>query len=207
MEYDWKRRPLAAGWSEQYGHLMFSTQPWQSIEQFVEIRNAWDDFTREGRLCIKNLQALDAFATYVDSHIGMPKDLRRYLKKDGPDIARLRALLCSAWKQSQAGLNWQEDDMSATEFAEILCEIGISCKKTDVENGKRRPFIPHSCPPTALAREKLEMLKLKFPNLQTDAFLHVADTSVTAISIHPTTIDCPHVALAVTQQLNMLRAA
>jgi hypothetical protein len=34
------------------------------------------------------------------------------------------------------------------EFAEFLTYIGIPCKKTDVENGKRHPFIPHACPAT-----------------------------------------------------------
>lgn len=63
MEYDWKRRPFGLKDSSRYRHLVFSTQPWHSVEQFLKIRNSWDDFSRNNPVCLKTAEDFNEFAT------------------------------------------------------------------------------------------------------------------------------------------------
>ncbi|TCS05890.1 hypothetical protein EV278_12835 [Caulobacter sp. BK020] len=35
MEFDWKRRPHAVGTCLTYGHVAFSTSPWDTVDEFV----------------------------------------------------------------------------------------------------------------------------------------------------------------------------
>lgn len=182
MEYDWKRQPMGVGFSKKYQHLMFSTRPWNSPEQFAEIREAWDEYTRDGHACLRTQNDYDAFASSVESHSFLTKEHGKYLRKEDPDINRLRQLLCSAWKESKAGLTWRENGLSASGFASTLTDYAISCQKTDVENANKRPFVPHSCPPTIEVLARLEALKRPFPKLDVDLFLY-RDRSANAVTL------------------------
>jgi len=53
MEFDWKRRPIASGDSATHGHLVFSTAPWASVDQFKRVRELWQDFLRRSPACLK----------------------------------------------------------------------------------------------------------------------------------------------------------
>jgi hypothetical protein len=192
MEFDWKRRPLGLGESQQFKHVLFSTQPWRSVEQFQKIRGAWDDYTRTEKACIKNLMDFDRFATYIETRAALPKKVSRFLKRDRPDIHRLRQMLCSAWHEGIAGFTRKDRRMTARDFATALDSMGVPCQKTDVENGKKRMFVPRFCPPTPAAKEALSKLSLIFPSLKAEQFLCL-DVSQDAVSIRPTMAQCPHV--------------
>ena len=191
MEYDWKRQPLGVGFSEKHQHIMFSTRPWNSPPQFAEIREAWDDYTKDRHACLKTRQDYDVFASSVESHSFLTKEQGKYLRRIDPDINRLRQLMCSAWRESVAGLTYRENGMSAQAFADKLTQLEIPCEKTDVENAKRRPFVPHSCPPTIKVLDRLNALKLIFSNIDIELFLY-RDRSADAVTLR-TSYVCPFV--------------
>jgi hypothetical protein len=82
----------------------------------------------------------------------------KYLRKEKGDINRLKQLLCSAWRQYKAGLSSSYYPLYSNEqFAAILSEHGVPCKRSDVENGKRRAYQKHSCPATEQVLETLQV--------------------------------------------------
>jgi hypothetical protein len=200
MEYDWKRRPLGLGESSEFGHVLFSTQPWQSVDQFNRIRNAWDDYTRLERVCIKTEADFEAFATYVESRAALPREVSRFMKRSDPDLKRLRMMLCAAWHRGKGGFTTGDRELLAKEFADALTSNGIPCKKTDVENGKKRIFVPRLCPPTRAVKDALSRLRVRFKGIDPNEFLYL-DSSVFAISIRPTTDHCAHVARCLVPRL------
>ena len=62
-------------------------------------------------------------------------------------------------------------------FAELLSVVGIPCKKTDVENAKRLPFTPYSCPPTDAVCYLLMSLSMYLPTLEAELFLYDGSAS------------------------------
>jgi hypothetical protein len=191
MEYDWKRQPMGVGVSKTYNHVMFSTRPWNSLSQFDEIRDSWDDYTKKSPTCINTLGSYNEFASFVESHSFLSKEHGKYLKKQDGDVHRLRIQLCAAWHESKAGLKKNNTGKSATEFADILTRHRIPCKKTDVENGKKRKFELHSCPPTDEVQQRLASLKQEFKRLNVEMFQY-QDTSADAVTLR-TSYDCPFI--------------
>lgn len=180
MEFDWKRQSEKVKFSEEYNHIYFDTKPWRSVAQFLETRRAWDEFTRNEPVCLKEVKDFNRFADFVDSKACREKST--YLRRDQPDLKRLRLMLCSAWHHDKAGINRDKSGLSASKFAETLTSHGIPCKKTDVENGKRKPYEPHSTPNTEKVRACLDSLKTVFPGLKKEEFLY-RDTSEDAVSL------------------------
>jgi hypothetical protein len=192
MEFDWKRRPLGLGESQQFQHVLFSTQPWRTVDQFRKIRDAWDEYTRTDKACLKHLADFDQFATYVETRAALPREVSRYLKKIDPDLKRLRQMLCSAWHEGNAGFNSKDKQMSARDFAMVLDSLGVRCKKTDVENAKKRLFVPKFCPPTLAVKSALSKLAKIFTSLDPNQFLCL-NSSTFAVSIRPTVTRCTFV--------------
>ncbi len=190
MEFDWKRKPSAAWQDSDPNHVAFSTDPWQSIDEFVRVRDYWAAY---GPCCIKSLEDYEAFATSVLSQSSLADAHTKYLNRRQPDITRLRQTLCAAWRQSKAGLRRRVDGKSAQAFADILTDAGIPCKRSDVENA-RKPLALNSCPDTPEVRASLKRLKKVFPILDANAILSagkgidilraVGATKVYAASVH-----------------------
>jgi hypothetical protein len=177
MEFDWKRRPYAVGTSATHHHLAFSTIPWQTIEDFNIARELWEKFQERKAYCLKSVNDFHRFADFVEASMLTPSRAKGYLRSAGsvsPDISRLRLLLCSAWRQSQAGLSYDPKAFSAKQFAQILSDAGVPCNRYHVENGKRRPFDPMSCPPTLACHEALERLSETFPGLDSSVIFGTA---------------------------------
>lgn len=160
MEYDWKRQPVGVSVSQQYNHVQFATRPWKTVDQFKMVRELWDEFTKGAPKCIKSLDDFNAFADHIECK-GLAPERSKYLRKEKPDTHRLRQSLCEAWQHSEAGVV-KDPKMTARQFAELLESIGIPCKRTDVENGKKKPFHPKGCPPTDNVRALLQQLKKSF---------------------------------------------
>lgn len=182
MEYDWKRQPIAAAFSNEYNHIHFATRPWNTVDQFRTVRELWDEYTKGAPKCIKTLEDFNAFADQIECK-GLAPEKARYLRKEKPDTHRLRQSLCEAWQHSEAGLI-KDPKMTARQFAELLDSLGIPCKRSDVENGKKKPFQPNACPPTDKVRSLLDQLKKKFPKLKQSHFL-IETKSREAITIRP----------------------
>lgn len=172
MEFDWKRRPSSVVSTRFRDHISFSTEPLENLEEFIKIRDLWEEYAIKNKFCLKTLKDFEGFATYLLSQTALTEDKSRYLKLHEPDIKRLRQALCSAWRHSRAGLIWQQHEINNGEFAFILSEAGIPCKRTDVENASKKPFIGNTCPSTPAVLKALSILHKQFPNLRDDELLY-----------------------------------
>jgi hypothetical protein len=152
-------------------HVAFSTQPWDTVDQFMSMRQFWESFSKDTPFCMKTVGDYKKFGVYVLSQSSLGKDEARYLKKSNPDIKRLRQSLGSAWKHSKAGFTYRQYQINNEEFAYILEQAGIPCARTDVENDGRKPFLPKRCPPTPAVYDALNNLTRQFPELEIDAFI------------------------------------
>jgi hypothetical protein len=170
MEYDWKRQPFNIETSTEYNHVYFTTRPWLTVEQFERIRDLWDEYTKSDKKCIKNLDDFNLFSEYVECR-SISNPSTKYLSKTNPDIKRLRQLLCSAWQSQNCGLS-KSLIKTANDFATLLTQNGIPCTRANVENGRKRPFEPHTCPPTPTSKKILLDLKQHIPSLKVDMFLY-----------------------------------
>ena len=207
MEFDWKRRPAGVGTASDNGHVLFSTLPWDSKEHFDTTRKAWEKFTSEQSKCMKSMEDYVDFAKFVEVQSFLSGNRAKYLKRSGhPDIVRLRQMLCSAWRESKAGLTRYTDGATASEFAKILCDHDIPCKKQDVENAKTRPFKPMDCPPTDDVRERLKSLKKLFTTLDIEAMLFKPTAEQTIVFALEN--ECPFVkrAMETVESLTLLAA-
>ena len=55
MEYDWKRKPHGLINSQRYNHIAFSTVPWDTVEEYAAAREAWKEYIKDEKLCLKSL--------------------------------------------------------------------------------------------------------------------------------------------------------
>lgn len=178
MEYDWKRNPDFVGVSKLDNHVYFTTKPWRSVQQFMDVKNLWNDFTKDERFCIKTRDEFDCFADLVRSKLGVNRDKSRYLHKKDPDIQRLRQQVCAAWQKSVAGFRCDMEQYPASRFASLLTDIGVPTQKHHVQNAKVGNFIPHSCPKTTSVMKCLNKLRDFFPDLEIDLFVPKNDSIV-----------------------------
>lgn len=174
MEYDWKRRPVASVMCPHHKHVAFSTRPWSHVAEFVATRDYWSQYISDDRRCIKTVDDLEGFATYVLTHSSLPPEDGRYLRKRNSGVSRLRQSLCRAWHDSAAGLTKFQDGMSNGDFAQLLSDCGVKCSRADVENGRTVRFKPRTCPPIPTVFAALDSVQARLPTLATELF--VADS-------------------------------
>jgi hypothetical protein len=171
MEFDWKRCSESVGTSKKYSHVFFSTKPWQSIDQFISVKELWGEFVKGEFFCIKTEKAFSLFADLVQSKFGVDRGVAKYLHKKDPDVQRLRQQFCSAWRLSAAGLTYDPRAFSAPYLANELTYLGIPTQKHHIQNGHKKAFIPYSSPGTLKVKALLKQLKIKFPELQIEMFI------------------------------------
>lgn len=194
MEFDWKRKPVAVRQVASPDHVAFSTRPWDTVDEFMMMRDYWEAFNKQSPFCLKTLDGYRQFASYVMTHSSLGKANSLYLRKKQGDVKRLRQSLGSAWRASKAGLAWQQDGISNADFAAILEDAGIPCSRADVENDSRKPFEPKKCPPTPTVFEALAMLSKRFPALELDAFVVNSENKIDLLAA--VDADCPFLARA-----------
>lgn len=171
MEFDWKRCSESVGTSKKYSHVFFSTKPWQSIDQFISVKELWGEFVKGEFFCIKTEKDFSLFADLVQSKFGVDRGVAKYLHKKDPDVQRLRQQFCSAWRLSAAGLTYDPRAFSAPNLASELTNLGIPTQKHHIQNGHKKAFIPYSSPGTLKVKALLKQLKIKFPELQIEMFI------------------------------------
>lgn len=180
MEYDFKRKPLAAkiasaklpGSKRSYAHLVFSTVPWKNADEFRRVRSIFDDYRKKEGICLKTLGDFKGFADFIEimwsASPGMHPPLR-----DPSGLSQLKRNLCRAFKRGMAGLEIASATMTAGRFAELLTQVGIPTTVEDVENGKRYPFKPNVTPKTAPVSEALRLLAAMIPLLDASVIVAV----------------------------------
>ena len=188
MEFDWKRQPKGVGFSKQHQHLVFSTRPWESIEQFEEIRSLWEGYNKDRKHCLKTVEDYQHFSKYCLIANYKKSETGKYLKKTDGDLKRLRQLLAAAFKQHLCGMSTLKGGMTATNFSDFLNSKGVPSKRSDIENSKNRKFIPHSCPPTDAVIKALQAIKESIPQLDVEMFL--AETYVSDGIVLEQRTDC-----------------
>ncbi|WP_260031326.1 DNA polymerase [Leisingera caerulea] len=193
MEFDWKRRPAQAGnVPASYGsgstcdHLAFSTQAWDSVDQFNTVREIWSDYNKQSPHCLKTLADYRSWAEYFESKLAAQGPAGAYLAKEDGLLKRVRRDLIIAHKLRKAGTHelkphafgnkkiFPTYKLKAQEFADILAGgLGIPCTKTDVDNTRKKTaFVPHQVPNCFQAEVVLRKVKRDlFPQLEIDQFL------------------------------------
>lgn len=194
MEYDFKRRPYSASEvnisfnNTIHNHLVFSTQAWDSIEQFKSIRSMVDDYIKDDdRRCMKTLNDYGTFAEYFDTRNSLPVGARKYLSKTNyADLKRLKRDLCRAFKQGQAGFD-NYNTMTANEFAKLLMEcgfanFGIKCVRSDIENAGRNSFEANTTPRSQNVLKIIAAIKRNLPQFDTEQILTIYENETSMMS-------------------------
>jgi len=160
MEFDWKREPINPAYRRirNRNHLFFDSRPWETVEDFLLCRDAWDDYLTNGKKILRTPEDLTTFFAhkerYKDKQERKEKTKSKrskYLSKDNPDIDSLRTELCRAFAHGQMGFPKVEGRRPNKWFTEILHGCGLLDKKLSykrqvyhVENGAKKAFRPNS---------------------------------------------------------------
>lgn len=196
MEFDWKRRPVAPQDrtvdfnGKTYRHLSFQSQPLESLEEFLGIREAWEKWDRQPSRLLKSVPDLSSFLNYLETNRKSNPSSQTYMRKsENADLLRLRRDITRAFRHQQAGFDavfTRTGKIKQKALCEILENVGIPCTVIDVDNA-RNDFIPYKTPPTDRVVSALNQLKQEhFPELDIDLFLdqQKLETNYSAIS-HP----------------------
>ena len=194
MEFDWKRKPDTAGDvtvtngnGESRSHLAFSTQPWDTVDQFNTTRSIWSDYNKQAGHCLKSVSDYQVWADYFESKLSAKGPASAYLAKEDGVLKRLRRDLSIAHKLRKAGTHkinvasfsgvegiTPDQKLKVKDFARILNDgFGIPCTKMDVDNARKKTaFVPNQVPRTAKTVQLLEDIKMAlFPELDVEQFL------------------------------------
>lgn len=165
MEFDWKRKPELLFNSLEFEHVAFCTTPWDSVEQFQQVREYFERYQERSPVCIKSVADFDGFSYFVDTANRLSPDNQKHARGD---VQRLRLMLCAAWHAQKCGLRDLNNITTASEFAATLTECGIPCDRDKVEYGKRKVFVEQSVPATDRALAAVAKLKAKIPAFDPD---------------------------------------
>ncbi|KRR23264.1 DNA polymerase [Bradyrhizobium retamae] len=168
MEYDWKRKPDILFDHEDYKHCAFSTVPWETVDQFVAVRELFETYLDSDPHCIKSVGDFDSFSVYVDSSMQLSEQDRSYLRKRSGDVNRLRKALCVGWHQDVLGLRANPVIRTAQQFADVLTACGVKCSRSNVENGSKQVFAVNSVPATDSVLAAIGKLNDFFPDVRSD---------------------------------------
>ena len=171
MEFDWKRKPTRYG-EMKVGdfdpHLIFETSPWDSEEQFYQIRSIWSEYNKKERHCLKTMTDYEQFADYVDYKLSLDTISQKYLRTEDGGIKRLRQSLSIAFTHRKCGTHlnhpkpfgidgiFPKKVLGKKQFAMILNDhLHIPCTHIDVDNVRKKEFVPNQVPNTEQTRSKL----------------------------------------------------
>jgi len=179
MEYDWKRRPSAICTTNFKNHIAFTTDPWDTVDQYNRVQKVWDAYFKDELKCVKSVTDFDKWTAYLRSRTVSEHEVSKNLSTTGDaELIRLRQMLCRAFKQGRAGVSFNHK-VTNERFAQHLQSVGISCGVPDVQNGKneiKNPFIPHRCIPSDTVDKALLELKKLLPSLDIDELLYPVAT-------------------------------
>jgi hypothetical protein len=181
MEFDWKRRPVnpqertVEFQSKKYTHLSFTSEPLEDFDEFQRLRSGWEKWATNPFRILRSVSDLRAFQLYLETRRKTSQSVMRYASKTDGDLTRARRDLTRAFKHYQAGFDIVVKRMgkiSHEAFCEMLGSVGIPCSPTDLENGKRFQFEPHTWIETERSITALRKLRQRyFRELDVDMFL------------------------------------
>ena len=175
MEYDWKRQPSGICTTDFHNHIAFTTDPWESVDQYNRVQKVWDAYVKDTPRCVKTIADFSQWITYLRSHTVMDREVSKNLSTTGDaELIRLRQMLCRAFKQGRAGVVFGHK-VSNQHYSEMLSGLGMACSVSDVQNGKnaaKNPFTPHRCLSSDSVDKALTELKTLIPTLEIDELLY-----------------------------------
>lgn len=175
MEYDWKRRPSGIGVSNVNSHVVFTTDPWETVQQYNDTQTAWDKYNASGIQCIKTAEDMARWTDYLRLNTRSEKASgNHWADKANPELERLRVSLCRAYKQGIAGVVFPVK-VKTKQFAQYLRDAGIPCADHDINNSMKKPFEPNQCEPNAEVIMALALLKAVIPTLDSSVLLYPVD--------------------------------
>jgi len=181
MEFDWKRKPVNPRDvtfqfdGKEHSHLAFATAPLDTVDEFGDVRDAWDAYNKKTRFCLKTLADYEQFDRYLKT-MELPRDVTRYAARVDGDFKRLKRDLCRAFMARAAGFDQVLADRKVQykEFAAALNACGVPCKVSDLDNAsnaRTKPFEPGTAMDTERVRQALAKLKAEhFPELVVEVF-------------------------------------
>jgi hypothetical protein len=194
MEYDWKRRPYDAKDSTQFGHIAFSTLPWDRYEQFRMIRDVSENIKNP---VIKNTDALDSMFSAVAAVDSLEKSRTKWARKKDKSLNIMMKTMTVVWHHDRQLLGRLPPKHSASQFAQNLTDAGCPCKRSDVENGKGTQslgkFLPPTIPATPKTVEAFNYLKTIYPDIDPKLFL-TSTAPADWLVIHKGGMVCPFIA-------------
>jgi len=175
MEYDWKRRPSGSGVSDVNAHVVFTTDPWETVQQYNDCQTAWDKYNANKIQCIKTTEDLARWSDYLRLNTRSEKASgNHWADKENPELDRLRVSLCRAFKEGKAGVVFPAKVKSKV-FAQYLRDAGIPCEDHGINNSMKKAFEPNQCEPNAAVLLALTLLKGVIPTLDASALLYPVD--------------------------------
>lgn len=184
MEFDWKRRPSAITTSSHYNHIAFATVPWESIEQYRQVRATWKAYNHLELKCLKQIKDFTEWANFLFiNSIIEGTEVGSYLDSERNGLRRARQMLCAAFKHGKAGFK-SSSSVKDREFADILEECGIPCSVKNVGSGKDQEYKPHFCVPTEPVVKALFKLKKVFPKLDIDGLIFTGKGNPNVINLY-----------------------
>lgn len=164
MEFDFKRKPTIR-WSADYRaydpHLVFLTEPFDSIEEYQSYRENWQRFEATGR-CLKTVQDLRDFEEFLSGVKLKEHGINR--SEAGVAKVAMRQFLRRLVRGTN-GLETVLAEFSYTEVAERLSGSGITVSVSDLKNAKRSgvKLASHSIPPLPEVMALVRFLSGEFP--------------------------------------------
>lgn len=165
MEFDWKRKPDILFDHQTYKHCSFSTVPWETVGQFVAVRDLVERYLDSNPHCIKSVGDFDSLSVFIDSSLQLSEQERVYLRRRSGDLNRLRKTLCAGWHQKVLGLRDNPVVQTAQQLADVLTACGVKCSRSNVENGSKQAFATNTVPPTDSVLASILKLSDLFPEV------------------------------------------
>ena len=192
MEFDWKRRPENGGMvpihvcEKDHEHLVFTTEPWDSVDQFNKVRQIWAEYNKSNPHCLKTVEDYNAFATFLEGKMAADGPAGKYLRKEDGIRKRLRRELIIAHRHRKAGTHevkphafgntkiFPSKKLTAKDILGLISDgLELPCTLDDVNNARRKKtFTPNQVPRTEEAIVLLKRAKRElFPKLEIEEFL------------------------------------
>jgi hypothetical protein len=170
MDFDWKRKPREVSTIPVQGVplLAFATQPWDCVEEFIQCRQQWEDFSRQSKRCLKTEEDLAAFNDYLRSAPASGAGLRRPI--EGGSLRLALRQICRAFVSSSWGLNIR--GKTNWQFVQFMLAGGFTITEDDLKNAFRLKkkvgcgLSPQSVPATPEVERLVRYLWTDYPDFR-----------------------------------------
>lgn len=169
IDYDWKRQPDQVVTRDIWGlpRLAFTTGPWRTVDEFLQVRKDWAQFSRQARRCLKTEADWQAFQVYrAGAHL--PGQGLRRTANQSPLIIALRQVIRAFFRGE-----WGLAGMKRPAFIKFLKVGGYQVSHNDLKNAGKpsAKLAAHANTRDEEVRRLCDYLKTQFPEFREDMLL------------------------------------